>query len=177
MCDLAVLILLLEQGDRSLEDHTENFVFLANYTSYPDSWLCSFFSNWTEHLHTRAVIRGWSSKEPHRIHRVGAGILQVETHLGHRGCWHQSHSGPRAWSITTPQCGAARTHRRQRARACRGRWAIAIRSDRAANRPGARAPSVWPGARADNSSNGGNSCRDRGGYGTPRPLHHHWWWA
>ncbi len=42
--------------------------------------------NWTEHLHTRAVVWGWSSREPHRIHRVGAGVLPVETHHGHRGC-------------------------------------------------------------------------------------------
>ncbi|KAL0177682.1 hypothetical protein M9458_026576, partial [Cirrhinus mrigala] len=43
MDDPAVLILLLEQGDRSLEDHTKDFVFLANYTHYPDNCLCSFY--------------------------------------------------------------------------------------------------------------------------------------
>ncbi len=43
MNDPAVLVLRLEQGDRSLEDHTEDFVFLANYTHYPDSCLCSFY--------------------------------------------------------------------------------------------------------------------------------------
>ncbi len=43
MDDPTVLVLLLEQGDHSLEDHTEDFVFLANYTSYPDSCLCSFY--------------------------------------------------------------------------------------------------------------------------------------
>ncbi len=37
----AVLVLLLEQGDRSLEDHTEDFVFLTNLTHYLDSCLCS----------------------------------------------------------------------------------------------------------------------------------------
>ncbi|KAL0173680.1 hypothetical protein M9458_029648, partial [Cirrhinus mrigala] len=41
--DPAVLVLLLEQGDRSLEDHTMDFVFLANLTHYPDSYLCSFY--------------------------------------------------------------------------------------------------------------------------------------
>ncbi|KAL0198595.1 hypothetical protein M9458_007135, partial [Cirrhinus mrigala] len=43
MNDLAVLVLLLEQGDRSLEDHAKDFAFLANLTHYPDSCLCLFF--------------------------------------------------------------------------------------------------------------------------------------
>ncbi|KAL0188066.1 hypothetical protein M9458_015165, partial [Cirrhinus mrigala] len=43
MDDPAVLVLLLEQGDRSLEDHTMDFVFLTNYTHYPDNCLCSFY--------------------------------------------------------------------------------------------------------------------------------------
>ncbi|KAI2655421.1 Streptococcal surface protein A [Labeo rohita] len=42
MTDLAVLVLLLEQGNHSLEDHIIDFVFLANLTHYPDSCLCSF---------------------------------------------------------------------------------------------------------------------------------------
>ncbi len=37
------LLLLLEQGDRSLEDHTRLFLLLANATSYPDNALCSFY--------------------------------------------------------------------------------------------------------------------------------------
>ncbi len=37
------LLLLLEQGDRSLEDHTRLFLCLANATSYPDDALCSFY--------------------------------------------------------------------------------------------------------------------------------------
>ncbi|KAL0173900.1 hypothetical protein M9458_029868, partial [Cirrhinus mrigala] len=43
MDDPAVLVLLLEQGERSLEDHTTNFVFLANLTHYLDSCLYSFY--------------------------------------------------------------------------------------------------------------------------------------
>ncbi|KAL0170706.1 hypothetical protein M9458_035302, partial [Cirrhinus mrigala] len=43
MDDPAVFVLLLEQGDRSLKDHTTDFVFLANLTHYPDSCLCSFY--------------------------------------------------------------------------------------------------------------------------------------
>ncbi|KAL0163637.1 hypothetical protein M9458_039390, partial [Cirrhinus mrigala] len=42
MDDPAVLVLLLEQGLRSLKDHTTDFVFLANSKHYPDSCLCSF---------------------------------------------------------------------------------------------------------------------------------------
>ncbi|KAL0168702.1 hypothetical protein M9458_036924 [Cirrhinus mrigala] len=38
-----ILVLMLEQGERSLEDHTTDFVFLANMTHYPDSCLCSFY--------------------------------------------------------------------------------------------------------------------------------------
>ncbi len=37
------LLLLLEQGDRSLEDHTRLFLCLANATIYPDDALCSFY--------------------------------------------------------------------------------------------------------------------------------------
>ncbi len=36
-----LLLLLLEQGDRSLEDHTRLFLLLANATSYPDVALCT----------------------------------------------------------------------------------------------------------------------------------------
>ncbi|KAI2668447.1 Titin [Labeo rohita] len=38
-----VLLLLLEQGNRSLEDHTRDFVYLAPLTHYPDSCLCTFY--------------------------------------------------------------------------------------------------------------------------------------
>ncbi len=37
------LLLLLEQEDRSLEDHTRLFLCVANATSYPDDTLCSFY--------------------------------------------------------------------------------------------------------------------------------------
>ncbi len=36
-----ILLLLLEQGDRSLEDHKRLFLLLANATSYPDVTLCT----------------------------------------------------------------------------------------------------------------------------------------
>ncbi|KAL0164161.1 hypothetical protein M9458_039914, partial [Cirrhinus mrigala] len=37
------LLLLLEQGDKSLEDHTRLFLLLANTTSYLDDTLCAFY--------------------------------------------------------------------------------------------------------------------------------------
>ncbi len=37
------LLLLLEQGDRSLEDHTRLFLCVANATSYPDDAHCTFY--------------------------------------------------------------------------------------------------------------------------------------
>ncbi len=62
MDDPAVLVLLLKQGDRSLEDHTEDFVFLANYTSYPDSCLCSFYQTGLN-TSTRAQLSGDGPRE------------------------------------------------------------------------------------------------------------------
>ncbi len=38
-----LLLLLLEQGERSLEDHTRLFLVLAHTTSYLDDALCSFY--------------------------------------------------------------------------------------------------------------------------------------
>ncbi len=37
------LLLLLEQGERSLEDHTRLLILLAHTTSYPDDALCAFY--------------------------------------------------------------------------------------------------------------------------------------
>ncbi len=62
MDDPAVLILLLEQGERSLEDHTEDFVFLSNYTHYPDSCLCSFYQAGLN-TSTRAQLSGDGPRE------------------------------------------------------------------------------------------------------------------
>ncbi|KAI2658971.1 Cytosolic carboxypeptidase 1 [Labeo rohita] len=38
-----VLLPILEQGNRSLEDHTKDFMYLASMTHYPVSSLCSFY--------------------------------------------------------------------------------------------------------------------------------------
>ncbi len=62
MDDPAVLVLLLEQGDRSLEDHTEDFVFLANYTHYPDNCLCSYYLAGLN-TSTRAQLSGDGPRE------------------------------------------------------------------------------------------------------------------
>ncbi|KAI2657009.1 tRNA (guanine-N(7)-)-methyltransferase [Labeo rohita] len=62
MNDPAVLVLLLEQGECSLEDHTMDFVFLANLTHYPDSCLCSFYQAGL-HTATRAQLSGKGPRE------------------------------------------------------------------------------------------------------------------
>ncbi|KAI2655726.1 Opioid growth factor receptor [Labeo rohita] len=41
--DPAVQIIILEQGNRSLEDHTRDFMHLVPHTHYPDSCLCTFY--------------------------------------------------------------------------------------------------------------------------------------
>ncbi len=67
MDDPAVLILLLEQGERSLEDHTEDFVLLSNYTHYPDSCLCSFYQAGLN-TSTRAQLSGDGPRERASLH-------------------------------------------------------------------------------------------------------------
>ncbi len=62
MDDPAVLVLLLEQGDRSLEDHTEDFLFLSNYTDYIDNCLCSFYQAGLN-TSTRAQLSGDGPRE------------------------------------------------------------------------------------------------------------------
>ncbi len=56
MNDPAVLVLLLEQGDRSLEDHTEDWVSRQTDTR-PGQLPLLVLSSWTEHLYTSAVVR------------------------------------------------------------------------------------------------------------------------
>ncbi len=82
------------------------------------------------------------------------------------GVWRASVRDPEQSSTQSPAKHHPRCAEPARAhRAYRSHWAIAIRSVRADDRPGARAPSVWPGTWADSTSNGGNSCGDRGGEG------------
>ncbi|KAL1278541.1 hypothetical protein QQF64_025214 [Cirrhinus molitorella] len=35
---------MLEQGEKTLEDHTRQFITIANYSSFPDGALCSFYN-------------------------------------------------------------------------------------------------------------------------------------
>ncbi|KAL1258304.1 hypothetical protein QQF64_011548 [Cirrhinus molitorella] len=35
---------MLEQGEKTLEDHTRQFMTIANYSSYPDGALCTFYN-------------------------------------------------------------------------------------------------------------------------------------
>ncbi len=67
----AVLVLLQEQGDRSLKDHTKDFVFLANLTHYPDSCLCSFYQ---AGLNT-ATRAGTPPRSPRSEHLLCLGPL------------------------------------------------------------------------------------------------------
>ncbi len=62
MYDPAALILLLEPRERSLEDHTEDFVFLSNYTHYSSKCLCSFYQAGLN-TSTRAQLSGDGPRE------------------------------------------------------------------------------------------------------------------
>ncbi|KAL0199686.1 hypothetical protein M9458_002873, partial [Cirrhinus mrigala] len=57
------------QGNRSLEDHTKDFVFLAPMTHYPDSCLCSFYRtglNTTTQAQLLAAYIEWDDTSPTR---------------------------------------------------------------------------------------------------------------
>ncbi|KAI2664008.1 Cell surface glycoprotein 1 [Labeo rohita] len=58
----AVLLLLLEQGNRSLVDHTRDFVYLAPLTHYPDSCLCTFYRAGLN-IATKAQLSGEGPRE------------------------------------------------------------------------------------------------------------------
>ncbi|KAL0150955.1 hypothetical protein M9458_053742 [Cirrhinus mrigala] len=58
----AVLLLLLEQGNRSLVDHTRDFVYLAPLTHYPDSCLCTFYRAGLN-IATKAQLSGDGPRE------------------------------------------------------------------------------------------------------------------
>ncbi|KAL0149434.1 hypothetical protein M9458_055222 [Cirrhinus mrigala] len=58
----AILLLLLEQGNRSLVDHTRNFVHLVPLTHYPDSSLCAFYRAGLN-IATKALLSGDGPRE------------------------------------------------------------------------------------------------------------------
>ncbi|KAL0198160.1 hypothetical protein M9458_006700, partial [Cirrhinus mrigala] len=62
-------------GDRSLEEHTMDFVFYANQTHYPDSCLCTFYQAGLN-IATRAQLH---------LCGVGAGVLHIANDHGLRG--------------------------------------------------------------------------------------------
>ncbi|KAI2657512.1 Opioid growth factor receptor [Labeo rohita] len=58
----AVLLLLLEQGNRSLVDHTRDFVHLVPLTHFPDSSLCTFYRAGLN-IATKAQLSGEGPRE------------------------------------------------------------------------------------------------------------------
>ncbi|KAI2658616.1 Zinc metalloprotease ZmpB [Labeo rohita] len=58
----AVLLLLLEQGNRSLVDHTRDFVYLAPLTHYPETCLCTFYRAGLN-IATKAQLSGEGPRE------------------------------------------------------------------------------------------------------------------
>ncbi len=149
------LLLLLEQEDRSLEDHTRLFQFLANTTSYPDD------------------VRRWSSRGFRRLRGVDSGEKRIAPHSFPRGWSRQIHSRPRAQPTISPRYGAsARAHRWRRAISRHDLRASAKPSDWADDRPGSRAQPVRSGARAGDNAHHEGACRGRCECGVElRPLH------
>ncbi len=155
------LLLLLEQGERSLEDHTGLFLMLANTTSYPDD------------------VRRWSSRGFRRLCGVDSGEKWIAPHCLPWGWSRQIHSRPRAQPTISPRCGApARAHRWRRAISRCDQWASAKPSDWAEDRPGSWAQPVRPGARAGDSAHHEGASRGRCERGMELcPLHRGWGWA
>ncbi len=114
-----------------------------------------------------APVRGRSSREPSPHSSSGCWCPANRNLPWTSQIMTPAPLGTQTQSSNTPQHGAARAHRRRRARAYRSHWASAIRSDRADDRPGAGAPSVWPGARADSTSDGGYSVEIAGAMESP----------
>ncbi len=170
------LLLLLEQGDRSLEDHTRLFLLLANTTSYPDDALCSWCK--PEHREQSAVVRRWSLRGIRHLRGVDSGEKRIAPHRLSWGWSRQIHSRPSAQPTISPLRRAhAWAHHWRRARARRDRRAIAAQSDRATDRPGA-AYDVRSGARACDCAHHEGASRGRCERGVKlRPLHHGWGWA
>lgn len=67
-----ITLLCREQGNRSLEEHLEEFLSLAHLTTFPD-----VPARRPEHRHQSAVVQGGSSRELCKLCRVGAGIMQI----------------------------------------------------------------------------------------------------
>ncbi len=105
------LLLLLEQGDRSLEDHTRLFLCVANATSYPGDVLCSFYD-----ASLNTASRALSSEDGPREDFTFVEWTLVRNGSPLPASPEEIHSWPRAQPTISPRCGAsARAHRWQRA--------------------------------------------------------------
>lgn len=58
----AVMLLCLDQGDRSLEEHLEEFLDLEPQTTFPDDCLCTFLRLGLNNA-TQAQLSGESPRE------------------------------------------------------------------------------------------------------------------
>ncbi len=161
----AVLVLLLEQGDRSLEDHTEDFVFLTNLTHYLDSCLCLFYQA-RLNTSTRAQLSRDGPRESLAAFVDTVDIADDDT-------------SPTPDPEPSPP--SPRFAERQPEPTADGELEpIATheprRSDWAEDFPGARASStVRPGARAGYiARDGGCYSGAWGCWGKPCPLHRRW---
>ncbi|KAI2658676.1 Pappalysin-1 [Labeo rohita] len=67
--DPTVLLILLKQGERSLEDHTRDYIFLAEHSHFPDSSLCTFYRAGLNTTAKGLLSGGGSSREPAGLHR------------------------------------------------------------------------------------------------------------
>ncbi|KAI2665424.1 Eukaryotic peptide chain release factor GTP-binding subunit [Labeo rohita] len=79
--DPTVLLIILKQGERSLEDHTRDYIFLAEHSHFPDSSLCTFYRAGLNTTTKGLLSGGGSSREPAGLHRVGAGVLRTSAPL------------------------------------------------------------------------------------------------
>ncbi|KAL0199212.1 hypothetical protein M9458_007752, partial [Cirrhinus mrigala] len=60
--DPTVLLIILKQGERSLEDHTRDYIFLAEHSHFPDSSLCTFYRAGLNTT-TKALLSGEGPQE------------------------------------------------------------------------------------------------------------------
>ncbi len=160
------LLLLLEQGDRSLEDHTRLFLLLANATSYPDD--CALLLLWCKCRRPKMVLKrilppSWSGfwretdrPSPSATWMISPDPLPTQS---------PAHLLPTVRSISpSPPMMES--------------LVSAKLSDWVEDRPGSWAQPVWPGARSGDSGHHEGASRGRCERGMElRPLHRSWGWA
>ncbi len=158
------LLLMLEQGDRYLEDHTRLFLMLANATSYPDDAICAFYD-----ASLNTTCRALSSEDGPREDFA----TYVEWTLARKGLpLVEIPSCPRAQPTISQQSRAsARAHRWWRAISRCDLRASTKPSDWEEDRPGSWAQPLRPGARASDSAHheGASHGRCERGVEPPAP--------